>query len=51
MTQLDVSYGIVHVKHCPTMTQFSVHCTTGNTVNVKEEKQDKGKFHSNKNTW
>ena len=41
---------IVHVKYCPTMILFSAHCTTGDTVQVEEEKQDKGKLHSNKHT-
>ena len=27
------------------MILFSAHCNTGNTVQVKEEKQDKGKSH------
>ena len=41
---------IIHVKHCPTMILFSAHCATGDTVQVKEEKQDKGKPHSSKHT-
>ena len=33
------------------MILFSAHCTSGNTAKVEEEKQDKGKFHSNKHNF
>ena len=44
---------LVHVKHCPTMIQFSAYCTIGDTENVKEEKLDKGKSYSSysSNCW
>ena len=44
---------LVHVKHCPTMIQFSAYCTIGDTENVEEEKLDKGKSYSSysSNCW
>ena len=44
---------LVHVKHCPTMIQFSAYCTIGDTEYVEEQKLDKGNSYSrySSNCW